>query len=152
MKGRIAILKISGEKILLNADEIKTVKENKSTGHTEIHMYENERRYYVTDEPFDEIFKKIVDASAEEKKGTEYLWAIMSLLFKSMHENGDAARIEPALKPKEPVPQEHVTESTWVMMGGFPACEKCGCSPADWEDGFPPYCHSCGARMKNGRK
>ena len=57
-----------------------------------------------------------------------------------------------ALKPKEPVQHEQVTESTWVLMGGYPACMNCGCSPAEWEDGFPPYCHSCGARMTNGRK
>ena len=75
------------------------------------------------------------------KTGTEDPWAIMRLLFKVMNENGDAAKT-----------QEQVTESMWALMGGYPACMNCGCSPADWEDGFPPYCHSCGARMANGRK
>lgn len=46
-----------------------------------------------------------------------------------------------------------VVHGMWVMMVGFPACSKCGCSPADWEakpdnpEGYPPYCHSCGAKM-----
>ena len=62
MKGRIAILKIGGGKILLNVGEIKTVEENKRAGHTEIHMYEKEcgsyvmNEIYVTNESFDEIF------------------------------------------------------------------------------------------------
>ena len=59
---------------------------------------------------------------------------------------------EQALNPKVTAQQEQVTESMWALMGGYPACMNCGCSPADWEEGFPPYCHSCGARMKNGRK
>ena len=49
-----------------------------------------------------------------------------------------------------------VVHGRWVMMAGFPACSKCGCSPADWEakpdnpEGYPPYCHSCGAKMDGG--
>lgn len=46
-----------------------------------------------------------------------------------------------------------VVHGRWVMMAGFPACSECGCSPANWEakpdnpEGYPPYCHSCGAKM-----
>lgn len=49
-----------------------------------------------------------------------------------------------------------VVHARWVMMAGFPACSKCGCSPADWEakpdnpEGYPPYFHSCGAKMDGG--
>lgn len=49
-----------------------------------------------------------------------------------------------------------VVHGRWVMMAGFPACSKCGCSPADWEakpdnpEGYPPYCHSCGTKMDGG--
>lgn len=58
---------------------------------------------------------------------------------------------EQALNPKVTVQQEQVTESTWVQPNGDVICNRCGCSPAYWEDGHPPYCHSCGARMTNGR-
>lgn len=46
-----------------------------------------------------------------------------------------------------------VVHSRFVDMGGFPACERCGASPAVCEpkpnnkSGYPPYCYSCGAKM-----
>lgn len=46
-----------------------------------------------------------------------------------------------------------VVHSRFVDMGGFPACEHCGASPAVWEPkpnnqrGYPPYCYNCGAKM-----
>lgn len=46
----------------------------------------------------------------------------------------------------------------WIVAGGFFCCNHCGCSPADWESdsknesGLPPYCHSCGRKMKGGGK
>lgn len=45
-------------------------------------------------------------------------------------------------------------EGEWVEVDGFTCCNHCGCSPADWEadskneKGLPPYCHSCGRKMK----
>ena len=44
----------------------------------------------------------------------------------------------------------------WITVEGFTVCSNCGCSPADWEadskneSGLPPYCHSCGRKMKGG--
>lgn len=109
MKGRIVISTGDGEKILLRTDEIKTVIENKSTGHTEIHMCEKEcedhfmTEIYITNESFDGIFKKIIDASAKEQNRAEEAWAIMRLLFKAMNENGDATAT-----------QEQMPETDWI--------------------------------------
>ena len=61
--------------------------------------------------------------------------------------------VEDAVQAAPTIDAVPVVHGRWVMMAGFPACSKCGCSPADWEakpdnpEGYPPYCHSCGAKM-----
>lgn len=65
--------------------------------------------------------------------------------------SGIARGLEQLLESNEK--EVNVVHSRFVNMGGFPACENCGSSPAVWEpkpdnpDGFPPYCYNCGARM-----
>lgn len=137
MKGFIEIETKECGKMLVAVSQIRCVHNGEKC--RTIHFVCEENMGFKTDESYDAICNKIRDALSEEQNGTEDAWAIMNLLFKAMREKGNAKAT-----------QEQATESTWVMMGGFPACEKCGCSPADWEDGFPPYCHSCGARMTNG--
>lgn len=139
MKGFIEFETCNHEKVFANVLHIISVVDGEAF--RLICFNGGEHVYIKTNESYEEICNKIIDALSEEHKESEDAWSIMRLLFKAMDENGDAAKT-----------QEQTTASTWVMMGGFPACDKCGCSPADWEDGFPPYCHGCGARMKNGRK
>lgn len=139
MKGFIEIETQECEKILVAVSQIRCVHDGEKC--RTIHFVCEENIGFKTGESYDAICNKIRDALSEEQNGTEDVWAIMRLLFKVMNENGDASKT-----------QEQTTESMWALMHGYPACMNCGCSPADWEDGFPPYCHSCGARMKNGRK
>lgn len=49
-----------------------------------------------------------------------------------------------------------VKHSRWEYISGFDVCNICGTSPAYWEpkpnnpEGYPPYCHNCGAKMDGG--
>lgn len=53
-------------------------------------------------------------------------------------------------------PTADITNGKWVERNGFVMCSRCGASPANWEakpnnpSGFPPFCHACGANMREG--
>jgi hypothetical protein len=47
-----------------------------------------------------------------------------------------------------------VKRGEWVRVNGFSICSNCGSSPAYHcpnpknEQGYPPFCYECGAKMK----
>ena len=50
--------------------------------------------------------------------------------------------------------EDAVVHGRWIQLKNengkpFPwyQCSNCACSPAEWENGLPPHCHCCGAKM-----